>query len=72
MTKVMQKFYCKNYKTLVWKIKRYKEMYHAHDQKSKYINISILPKLIYTFKDNPVKIPVFFLLGVNKLILKFI
>ena len=47
-------------------------MYHAYDQKSKYINISILPKLIYTFKDNPVKIPVFFLLGVNKLILKFI
>ena len=72
MTKVMQKFYCKNYKTLVWKIKRYKEMYHAYDQNSKYINISILPKLIYTFKDNPVKIPVFFLLGVNKLILKFI
>ena len=65
----MQKFYSKNYKTLLRNIKRQKEIYCVHYQKSQYVNISILPKLIYTFKANSVKIPVLFLIGVSKLIL---
>lgn len=42
------------------------------DQRPNIVKISILPNLIYKFKENPIKIPAGFFIETDKLVLKWL
>lgn len=71
----MQNLDFENYKTLLKKIKKTQindKTSHVHGLEGLIVKRAILPNLFYRFNEFSCKIPTYFLIEIDKLILKFI